>query len=425
LLLIPFDPNKSSSPSSTLLSEPPSFSLLHLANLRIDGKMSVGTVMVAGAIGAFNPAVQVGIFIGTFVGIALSLKKQPDPNKQTTLSLIIGSGTSSDGSVPHIAVWDRDGNRIGQYKGDANGHWDANSTHTIVIDNDQNGYKAAQPEYLSVAMQENDMICLSAIYAQGDGVSWSWTGDMGYACDAQWYPSDFAIGSSNSAPRCVWLDHTDKKGAIASALSIHIRDFTTDQDLLQQYTDDQKRLCQNSARMTFHSAFAPDAIPAFFSPPLGYTRQGDSGTTSGGGLKNPDQGVDRHRRAYNDGAPALPPQRRRFARRRSMTGIAGVKNNMPGYLVVSEMDHSAQELCEHHASLGPDFVAVKEGFYCDMEAAKWWPLCKDEQSQGCFDLDIKVVRGYAAAANSTLHSLSFDPVPVKNYGSVNVWESKL
>lgn len=372
----------------------------------------------------FNPAIQVGIFVSAFITLAEIFKKPANPDTQTTFSIIIGDSPAAGGNVPHLAAFDINGNRIGQTTPSNKDHWDPSTANTVVMDNNQNGHKQAQPEYITVVMNESDMICISAIFVQGAGASWSWAGDQGYQCGAQWYASNYPVGSSNSAPRCVWLSSNDDKGVIASGLLLHIRDFTTDADIQQQLSDNQKRLCQNSARMTFHSGWLPDSIPPFFHPPLEYTRLGDPGTVSGGGLKAPDQGIDRNRGAYNDDAPALPPQRRRFAKRQDgkLKGVSGVKNNRPGHLVVSHMEqHSAKELCEHPASLGPDFVSVVEGLYCDMEAATWWPLCTDQQTQGCFDLNGNVVRGQG---NSTLHWRSVDPVPSKNYDTVAVWGSK-
>lgn len=389
------------------------------------GVMAVGSALM----GAFDPAIQVGIFIGTFVTLAeiLNLKKTPNPDKQTTLSLLVGNAPNSGGSVPHVAAWDGNGNRIGQYGGDANGHWEGGTANSILIDNTQNGVKAAQPEYLSIVMNEKDAICLSAVFANGDGATWGWTGDMGYACDAQWYASDYVMGNSNSAPRCVWLDSDGSNGIIASGLSIHIRDFTADSDLMNQYMDKQERLCQNSARMTFHNNLTPDGIPNFFHPPLKYTRQGDPNTDSGGGLQDPDQGIDRTRRAYEDGAPGMHTKRRLAARDLTgdgnSTGIVGIKNNRPGHLIISNLDHSAKELCEHHASLGPDFVSIKEGVYCDMETAKWWPLCQKPDDKGCFDLDKQVLRD-STSPLKFLKARSAQTDSKSKYATSAKWPSK-
>lgn len=49
-----------------------------------------------------------------------------------------------------------------------------------------------------------------------------------------------------------------------------------------------------------------------------------------------------------------------------------------GKLVISQhAEHRATYVCESGTSWGPDFVAVAEGFYCDMCARKVYPLCID------------------------------------------------
>lgn len=105
------------------------------------------------------------------VSIAHDIAHKPnDPNKQTTVILSLGEAPNSGGSVPHIAAWDAHGNRIGQYKGDANGHLADGQQVSYTFDNYQNNYQPARPEYISVVMQETDGICLSMITAEGDSM---------------------------------------------------------------------------------------------------------------------------------------------------------------------------------------------------------------------------------------------------------------
>jgi hypothetical protein len=132
-----------------------------------------------------NAIINVGTLAASLVPLAFLNRKIPDPNKQTQINLGIGTDGNSEGSVPHIAVWDGNGQRIAQYKGDEDGHLKAGGTTSYLLDNNQNGHKAAQPEYISIVMQENDAICLSAVAVMGNGAQWTWTGDMGYTCAAQ------------------------------------------------------------------------------------------------------------------------------------------------------------------------------------------------------------------------------------------------
>ncbi|WEW57827.1 hypothetical protein PRK78_003294 [Emydomyces testavorans] len=370
-----------------------------------------------------NAIINTGVLVGTFWTLGELLgHKGPNPDKQTTVVLAVGNAPNAGGSVPHVALWDKYGNRIGQFKGDEDGHIDDSTIKTITINNDQNGGKPAQPEYISVVMHEKDAICLSAVIASGNGADWTWTGDLGYTCDAQWYPSQFPIGNSNNPPRCVWLDADHTHGIIAKGLSLHIRDFTGDPDLVEQYKQDQRRLCQNSARMIFQpEPILPDTVIPFFKPPLSYNKAEDG--NSGGALASPDQGIDRKTRGYPDFTDmSIHDTKKRHARDAKVMGrnVQGMKNNRPGHLIISNMPgNSAKELCEHPRSLGADFVSTVEGTYCDMETGKWWYLCGQEYRQNCFDLEKQALRH-----GSTTTKRGQKEVANKKYKTCEEWAPK-
>ncbi|KAF2855908.1 hypothetical protein T440DRAFT_438333 [Plenodomus tracheiphilus IPT5] len=371
-----------------------------------------------------NAFISVGALVSTFLPLAFLSQKQPDPNKQTQISLGIGDNAYAGGSMPHIAVWDAHGQRITQYKGNKNRHVGdgAGTTIGLSLDNNQNGEKPAKPEYVSIVMHERDGICLAAVVAASQGVQWVWTGDIGYTCGAQWYASKYTFGGSNQPIRCVWLDADHGNGIIAKGLSLHMRDFSGEAGLLAQYKEDEKRLCQNSARMTFYPDILPDSIPQFFKPPLAYMRDESMGdptkNSTAGALEKPDQGnEDRMTRAYPDGTDMNLRKRRQqqarspHTRRRLRT--RGVKNLDPDRLTVSHMSgHSAKELCEDSMSLGPDFVSKEEGLFCDMETATLWPLCTAIQAVDCFDLQTQNVN-----TNTTKRSF-----PAKTYKIIDEWK---
>lgn len=373
-----------------------------------------------------------GILIPTLLSLHESLKGAPDPDKQTSVTIVTGDAGNAGGSIPHIAVWDRDGNRIGQYKGDRNGHINEKDTKSFTIEPYQHGGTNAQPEYISIVMQENDAICLSAVIAMGNSAQWTWTGDMGYTCGAQWYNSEFSVGSSNNPPRCVWLDADHTDGIVAKGLSMHIRDFSGDPALVDQYKSDQRRLCQNSARMTFQpEPIVPDSVIPFFHPPLEYGRASDgqsegTGASTGGALKKPDQGIDRQTRAYPDGTDMkIHDTGRKHARDttpRDGTDVVRTKNNRPDHLIISNIPgHSAKELCEHPNSLGPDFVSTVENIFCDMESGKWWALCDGTHTDRCFDLEHQTMRGDGPGGKQTRDEASAEPVPEKKYKTSKEW----
>lgn len=57
-------------------------------------------------------------------------------------------------------------------------------------------------------------------------------------------------------------------------------------------------------------------------------------------------------------------------------------------LVVSNHSHhNATEVCTHPNSLGPDFVSLHEGVFCDMMTRTTLPLCSKAITKDCYDLD--------------------------------------
>ena len=71
------------------------------------------------------------------------------------------------------------------------------------------------------------------------------------------------------------------------------------------------------------------------------------------------------------------------------TGTLKSSNGTTGpQLIVSEIaDHSAQDLCDHPRSRGPDFVSKAENLFCDMSARKTYPLCGGRIERDCFAFD--------------------------------------
>lgn len=299
----------------------------------------------------------------------------------TSFSIGIGGSTTTDpntgGSIPHVAFWDINGNRIGQYKGNANGHINQNTEWDMSIENSQTEPQgtAMQPEYISVVMEENDAICISYIYATGNGAQWAWYGDIGYTCGADWYPSSFKVGDGTYTPKCVWIDHDYSNGLRFQGLSLHMPDFASTTDRVEEYNNDQDTLCKSSPRMKFWTSIVPDAIVPFFNPPLVYT--------DGGADSNPSRVIDKQKRSS-------------IASSRPFKRDNG--NFKPGHLVISNIQtHSAKEVCESETSIGPDFVSTVEGIFCDTEVKEWWYLCSGSITTGCFNLHTQSMVGNANA----------------------------
>lgn len=55
--------------------------------------------------------------------------------------------------------------------------------------------------------------------------------------------------------------------------------------------------------------------------------------------------------------------------------------------------HSARTLCESASSVGPDFVSLSEGLFCDMSQKIILPVCNEFSKSDCFDRESNTTRG--------------------------------
>lgn len=353
--------------------------------------------------------------VGTISSIIVPLIELPSKPAGASTSFSIGIGGSingdfnAGGSVPHVAFWDVNGGRIAQYKGDENGHLNQNYDWTQSVDNDQTDPQGAprQPEYVSVVAQETDAICISYIYASGNGAQYAWYGDMGYTCDADWYPSNFTVGDGHYQPKCVWIDSDHTNGLKARGLSLHFPDFTASQPGQQnEYNNNKDTLCKSDPRMGFWPDILPDSIIPFFSPPLIYNPDGSDVDTS---------------------LVINKPKRRRSVESPRLSKRGG-RQLRPGHLIISNhQSHSAQELCESETSIGPDFVSTNESVFCDMAAKEWWPLCSSTITTSCFELNTQTMEGNNPgnrAPGKTVHARNTATgrvIPDKSYDTSVIW----
>jgi hypothetical protein len=212
--------------------------------------------------------------------IAIPLAQLATEEQGTTTSFQIGiggavgnyPGFNADGSVPHVAFWDVNGGRIGQYTGNANGHLiNQNLFWSQSISNDQTVPKGspAQPEYISVVAEESDAICISYIYASGNGAQYAWYGDMGWTCGSDWHYSNFTVGDGHYQPKCVWIDSDHSNGLRFQGMSLYFPDFTASQTGQQdKYNSNLDTLCNSDPRMKFWPSIVPDTEIPNFTPPL-------------------------------------------------------------------------------------------------------------------------------------------------------------
>ncbi|KAL1604920.1 hypothetical protein SLS60_004461 [Paraconiothyrium brasiliense] len=261
----------------------------------------MATSLILGAAGLAVTVLDIASFLQSLGGT-------PDPQKQTQVTLVVGSAPNSEGSIPDIYAKGPFGFQLAHSSDKSlfrDGHLEGSQAKTFIIDNDPGidfQTQTNQPQYVSVVMTQGDAICLSAVIANGNDATYTWTGDMGAQCGAEWYESNFAFGNSNVPPKCVWLDSDHSNDIVASAVSMHMTDFAG--PLLGQYQEKNEagddigdaRLCKNSARMTFYHDFKYENW-ATFDQPLKFN--------GSGAFEEPDLGIDREKRAYPDGVRSL------------------------------------------------------------------------------------------------------------------------
>jgi hypothetical protein len=94
---------------------------------------------------------------------------------------------------------------------------------------------------------------------------------------------------------------------------------------------------------------------------------------------------------------------------------------MADVLITSPLEqHSAENLCGDDMSLGPDFVSLVEGLFCDMETRHTWQLCSATVTHSCFDLKTHSMAPGPLGRRSTIHGRE---IPVKSYEQKIKWGS--
>lgn len=270
----------------------------------------------------------------------------------------------------------------------------------VTASSEQQGRQA---QYISVSKGGNDALCISYIAVTWpDGQQKAWYGDVGYTCGAFWYNSQTIIGDNNYQPKCVWIDGDKSNGITTQGMGIHITDFVATEERAQAYKDHPETMCKSKPRFWLYDDLTSDMYLPFFDPPLEYD------------TNNVDK--DRSKVLVEGSSTGPLPPRKRSHKARS---TVHKRHHFPGKLVTSSKPaHSARELCESDHSLGPDFVSLPEGLFCDMSEKELWPLCDEAHTTGCFD----VARNEMVAGSlGRRDEASGRHIPEKEYSNVQAW----
>ncbi|PHH72999.1 hypothetical protein CDD82_5695 [Ophiocordyceps australis] len=193
-----------------------------------------------------------------------------------------------------------------------------------------------------------DAICVPLVALRGlDGTELGWLGDWGKQCGLSWFMSNYKVSEqSNYRPACTWLDFDGSSGIEVAKLKIHLPSFN------------QLKLPLNRKRVFSYCKWP--YLQAWTVRKGFYSRIRRSIS------------ADSHQ-----GSHWLQKQDR---------------GKFHSQLVVSNQEaHNATDLCLSPTSVGPSFVSLHQGLFCDMETRQLLPLCMPNLNgtQECFDMRAK------------------------------------
>lgn len=430
--------------------------------------------------------------IGDAIGVITSLKDAifpPAPpesmnNFRVHVGLVSGRDSEEDkslaGNAPALAAWDAGGNFLDQVtpEGVTTQKINAPGFRDYAIE----GRGGA--EYLSVVQTGNDGVCIHLITAQSAnvGLKYVWTGDIGKACGAPWYPQSNPIQNNQGriAPACVWIDGNGDSGHIWKGFNMHLASFpmidggdedaeAASQQVADAWAANRDLLCKSEPRFSMYEdikignqvrtyradptfddvtsdiytthATSPDNWMWSEKPPAGKLPLNQNG--KGVQVACLDEDCPPKGPSFDKNLAQQDPTRRKLRSRRNRRQLANDNQDFVSALkkrqevhadrlIVSKMEqHSAIEVCNSQSSLGPDFLSMTEMMFCDMSEKTLWSVCVDESASYCFDMDTQTVKGSTSSLPTSSQPLFTNvtdfnthlAIPNKFYTSVNTWDA--
>lgn len=200
-------------------------------------------------------------------------------------------------------------------------------------------------------------------------------------------------GGGSERVKCAWLDADGDQRT--TGIQIHWPEFNGD------VVQDDTYYCANNPSMRFYTEPDPNAILPWAEGRNMFARDPSVAAPSSSPA---DSAVEGQRRAANDQYKRL---RRQMAHDDRL-----VKSALP--------DHPATTLCESAKSVGPDFVSLDEGKFCEMKSKALYDFCEAVEVGGkCWDNENNVL------INKTAGVSGFGgdgERPLSIYGNVINWE---
>ncbi len=354
--------------------------------------------------------------VAAVVGVGLMIPSVIPEKDEAGTVVRIAAGLSSDekdttaGNQPGIGLYDVMGRRIGMTNGKKHKIKDGDYMDIKVPFDKGVGKKPT--EYISVVDGGDDALCIAYIaLTQPDGTKKAWYGDVGKACGADWYHSQLKTGEDDYQPACIWIDRNKSLGLRHQGLGLHIHDFAATKERAKQYDSDKDLMCKVAPRFRMYEKMNSDDPIPFFSPPLEYEPKT---------LVDADPKVVKDKKNWalpKDG----PNVKKGDIHKRSTEKVRRQAHPEPfqSLIIDQSKGHSAKALCESKTSRGPDFVSVKEGLFCDMDAKKIWPVCNEKKTSGCFDVKAGTMRPGKGLQGRDVETGAI--VPKKTYKKKKTW----
>jgi hypothetical protein len=373
---------------------------------------------------AFN-VFSIVLGVATMIPFLGSMMPGRDP-LVTTVRIYAGSGTDTNGHAPHVAGFDINGNLIGSVKGGDDIAQGAPYDAKIEMKADGSDGSGAQAEYISLSQAGVDAICIAGISVTWpDGLEFAWYGDVAEFCGAPWYHSTTILSSKDLyKPKCVWIDGDATNGIKTKGIGIHIPSFVATAERAESMTADKDLWCNVAPRLKFYDDLSREsALPVF--KPYAEFEQGTLVDVDPAKIKDsanwhtPEWALDKKGRKDDkrsvdfEGETTVNGTNAELNSNQSRIRFHGQLNKS------GSAQHSAKELCESKTSFGPDFVNVEEGYFCDMDAKRAWPLCNEVTTNNCFDNAANRMVG--GKKNSRRDDVTGERIIHKRYDKVSQW----
>ncbi|KAI9653209.1 MAG: hypothetical protein M1831_006167 [Alyxoria varia] len=382
---------------------------------------------MATAVGVIS--IIVGIFGSGITLASIAQTEQAQASEEaskTNLRVAVGldgNGLSNAGGKLDARIFNEFGQSLGAPSVDnecTNG--DAACDITIEHDDDHKGQQGTYGLFTG----NNDAMCIAyTTITWPDGNKWGWTGDWastsGDKCNMgqTWYYSNIILqnGTSPYKPSCIWLDANGDQPA--TAFQVHFPDFYDPNGSLDdERVDSPEDLCGNPSYYVSKGE-DPNGI-TFYDPPRAssYSNQEQESqrrlAKRGKKMKSVKSLQDPSNWKKSGPKVQDPRQRGKFGQqsapveRRSVNGteqeeaesviVDQVKNKMltpqkeARLVCSSDPGHSAETLCKHPYSYGPNFASEHEKKFCDMHSKKLYGFCKGSSDVDCYEPRTKKVR---------------------------------